>query len=282
MPVKQRVVGSSPTVSAKNILIKLKQFNIAYTIDNNDVQLEMLRMSIDTLLKFNKVDNIFIMYFDVDENKIRQKLFDLDVNIEYFNFDISLVDQYFPQLKNARNKRLRYPSLARWWITKIIPYDYFWYIDTDVLFNANIRDEFLKYQEGKLFFGFNRKLYNVTRDITSEIFIEGIYLNLEELNAGILFINAKQFNDMNLFDIILKYYKENAKYIRFVNQTGYNYLFNKFEDKCTIKIENDINIKPFINYPEVFERQIKNAKIFHCNGKNKRNFIPTYNIIMCE
>ena len=74
----------------------MKQFNIAYTIDNNDVQLEMLRMSIDTLLKFNKVDNIFIMYFDVDENKIRQKLFGLDVNIEYFNFDISLVDKYFP------------------------------------------------------------------------------------------------------------------------------------------------------------------------------------------
>ena len=144
-----------------------------------------------------------------------------------FNFDISLVDKYFPQLKNARNKRLRYPSLARWWITKIIPYDYFWYIDTDVLFNANIRDEFLKYQEGKLFFGFNRKLYNVTRDITSEIFIEGIYLNLEELNAGILFINAKQFNDMNLFDIILKYYKENAKYIRFVNQTGTTHMFTK-------------------------------------------------------
>ena len=140
-------MGSSPTVSAKNILIKLKQFNIAYTIDNNDVQLEMLRMSIDTLLKFNKVDNIFIMYFDVDENKIRQKLFDLDVNIEYFNFGISLVDKYFPQLKNARNKRLRYLSLARWWITKIIPYDYFWYIDTDVLFNANIRDEFLKEQK---------------------------------------------------------------------------------------------------------------------------------------
>ena len=82
----------------------MKQFNIAYTIDDNDVQLEMLRMSIDTLLKFNKVDNIFIMYFDVDENKIRQKLFDLDVNIEYFNFDISLVDKYFPQLKNARYK----------------------------------------------------------------------------------------------------------------------------------------------------------------------------------
>ena len=260
----------------------MKQFNIAYTIDNNEVQLEMLRMSIDTLLKFNKVDNIFIMYFDVDENKIRQKLFGLEVNIEYFNFDISLVDKYFPQLKNARNKRLRYPSLARWWITKIIPYDYFWYIDTDVLFNANIRDEFLKYQEGKLFFGFNRKLYNVIRDITSEIFIDGLYLNLKELNAGILFINAKQFNDMNLFDIILKYYDENANNIIFVNQTGYNYLCNKFKDKCTIKIENDINIKPFINYPELFERQIKNTKIFHCNGKNKRNFIPTYNIIMCE
>jgi len=259
----------------------LKQFNIAYTIDDNDEQLEMLRMSIETLLKFNKVDNIFIMYFYVNENKIRQKLSDLDVNIEYFNFDISLVDKYFPLLKNVCNEHLRYPSLARWWITKIIPYDYFWYIDTDILFNANIRDEFLKYQEGKLFFGFNRKLYKrIVALITAENFRKRRYLNCKDLNAGILFIDAKQFNDMNLFDIILKYYKENTKDIKFVNQSGYNYLFNKFKDKCTIKIENDINIHSFINYPEIFKNQIKRVKIFHFNGQNKENFIPTYKIIM--
>ena len=66
------------------------------------------------------------MYYNIEESKLREKLSKYKINIEYFFFDINLVDKYFPELPNTCNGRLRYPSLSRWWITKIIPYDYFW------------------------------------------------------------------------------------------------------------------------------------------------------------
>lgn len=259
----------------------MEQFNIAYVIDNNQEQLKMLRMSIETLLKFNKVDNIFIMYFLIDENLIKEELKDLEVNIGYFKFDISLVDKNFPILKNVCNGHLRYPSLSRWWITKIIPYDYFWYIDTDILFNANIRENFLKYQKNKLFFSFNRKWYKrIPKLISKENFKKKGFLHTKGLNAGILFINAKLFNELNIFNEIINFYQKNYDRIEFVNQSGYEYLLKKYSDKSIIKIDDYINIRPFINIPELFESQISRCKVFHCNGINKENFFKTYKIIM--
>lgn len=250
------------------------EFNIAYTIDNNEEQLEMLQMSIDTLLKFNKVDNIYIMYFDVDENIIREKLskFDNIVNIEYFFFDINLVDKYFPELPNVCNSRLRYPSLARWWITTVIPYNNYWYFDTDILFNNNVRNELLNLQKDNLFTAFNGKSYNFIFNDNIKPYTK-FYHSLN-MNGGIVYINAKMFNEMNIFDEILSYYQNNAKEIHYVNQSGYFYLFTKYSDICHIEYSDKYNIMP------LYGKDNSNINIYHFNGPYKNLFFRYYNIIM--
>ena len=75
----------------------------------------------------------------------------------------------------------------------------------------------------KLFFAFNRKDYNW------EEMIE--YYHTNDLNAGILFINSKLFNDLNIFDDIVNFYNDNANSIKYVNQSGYSYLFEKYSDR---------------------------------------------------
>lgn len=247
----------------------MKKFNIAYIVDDDIIQIDMLQKSINTLLKFNKVDNIYIMYYNIDENILKSKLSNYNVNIEYFLFDISLVDKYFPELPNVTNKRLRYPSLSRFFISEVIPYDNFWYIDTDILFNANIRSLFLRYQNNKLFYAFNRKNYNSKDYPTS-------YINVNAINAGILYINCKLFNELKLFKKILSFYKNNSLTIKYVNQSGYAYLFEIYYKQCYIKISDIINVRPLYNNDE----QINNVKIFHCNGASKNLFDITYNKIM--
>ena len=247
-----------------------EKFNIAYIIDNNEEQLQMLQMSIDTLLKFNKIDNIYIMYYNNTEKTLKETLSKYNINIEYFFFDINLIDKTFPELPNTCNGRLRYPSLSRWWITKIIPYDYFWYIDTDILFKYNIREQFLTYQKDKLFFAFNRKDYN-WGEMTE-------FYHTDDLNAGILFINAKLFNKLNLFDDIVIFYNEYADEIRYVNQSGYSYLFNKYSDKCKIKISDEFNIRPLYN--DIDNNHFNHVKIFHCNGDDKSLFYKIYKKII--
>ena len=249
-----------------------EEFNIAYTIDNNEEQLKMLQLSIDTLLHFNKVDNIYIMYFDIDENTIKQKLENFNVNIEYFFFDISLVDKYFPKLPNVNNGRLRYPSLARWWISKVIPYDNYWYIDTDILFNADIREDFLKLQKDYLFVGFNGKSYNYLYN--NNIIPFSKYYHTLNINGGIVYTNGKMFNKLNLFDEIVEYYKENYNDIVYVNQSGYFYLYKKYKDLCHIEYSNIYNITP------TFGNDNSKIKVYHFNGPYKDLFYKYYDIIM--
>ena len=249
-------------------------FNIAYTIDDNEEQIKMLEMSIDTLLNFNKVDNIYIMYFcdnlDIIKNKLSK--FDNIVNIEYFFFDIDLVDKYFPELPNVINGRLRYPSLARWFMTKIIPYDNYWYIDTDILFNANIREIFLNYQKDKLFFAFNGKTYNYNQNNNLIPFIK--YYHTLNMNGGIVYTNAKLFNEMNLFNEIVEHYKQNLSDIIFVNQSTYFYLFEKYSNICHIEYSDIYNITP------IYNKDNSNIKIYHFNGPHKNLFFKYYDIIM--
>lgn len=249
-------------------------FNIAYTIDDNEEQIKMLEMSIDTLLNFNKVDNIYIMYFcdnlDIIKNKLSK--FNNIVNIEYFFFDIDLVDKYFPELPNVINGRLRYPSLARWFMTKIIPYDNYWYIDTDVLFNANIREIFLNYQKDKLFFAFNGKTYNYNQNNNLIPFIK--YYHTLNMNGGIVYTNAKLFNEMNLFNEIVEHYKQNLSDIIFVNQSTYFYLFDKYSNICHVEYSDIYNITP------IYNKDNSNIKIYHFNGPHKDLFFKYYDIIM--
>lgn len=251
-----------------------REFNIAYTIDDNKEQLMMLQMSIDTLLHFNKVDNIYIMYFNVNKEIIQELLskFTDKVNIEYFFFDINLIDLYFPQLPNVCNQRLRYPSLARWWISKIIPYNNYWYFDTDLLFNANIKEYFLKLQENNLFVAFNGKTYNFLFNDNIIPFTK--YYHTMNINGGIIYINAKMFNEMNLFDDILDFYKHNAKNIKYVNQSGYFYLYEKYNNICKIEYSDIYNITP------IFGEDNSNIKVYHFNGPYKDLFFKYYNIIM--
>ena len=262
------------------------QFNIAYTIDDNEQQLDLMLSSMDTLLKFNKVDNIYIMYWNIDEkvlvDKINEKKYlDIyDTDFYLYKFDISSVDQYFCDIKlpNVCNPNLRYSSLARWFITYVIPHPYYWYIDTDILFKEDIRDEFIKYQNSvELMFAFNRKNYDwdcITK-----------YFPTEDINAGILFINAEVYNKLITLPDILNFYYENDENIHYVNQSCYKYLFDKFSDKCHIEQSDIYNIRPLFKYGkdinnEMNEEHYNKVKIFHLNGSQKFLYKETYNKIM--
>lgn len=249
------------------------KFNILYFVDNSYIKiddrdkndtnidgyynLEMMCMSLNTFLKYNKIDKIYIIYFNTTEDEINNYLkeniiFDLsNINISLIYFDVKLVDEYFPILNNTCNERLRYPSLGRWFISKLIPDDYVWYIDTDILCNDNIRDYFIEKQnEFELMFAFNRKNYSFyeIRNIHEDENNYYIYLNYRitnKINGGILYINNVEFNNLNLFNEVISYYKDNNESIHYMNQDAYQYIFDKYSDKCYIEISDIYNIKPF-------------------------------------
>jgi len=47
------------------------KLNIVYLLEDNQEQFDLFRMSVLSLLKFNKVDNIGIMYFNCELSKIQ-------------------------------------------------------------------------------------------------------------------------------------------------------------------------------------------------------------------
>lgn len=324
------------------------KFNILYFVDNNFIKiddkdknntnvdgyynLEMMCMSLNTLLKYNKIDTLYIIYFNVTKDEVNKYLkqhiiYDLsNININLIYFDITLVDKYFPVLNNTCNKRLRYPSLGRWFISKLIPNDYVWYIDTDILFSDNIRDYFIKKQnEYELMFSFNRKnysfykIFNIHED-ENNYYTYLNYIMTKKLNGGILYINNIEFNNLDLFNEIISYYKDNNESIYYMNQDGYQYIFDKYPDKCYVEISPIYNIKPFfykkceksninINsdnlrleiidkvnskhwnldvqgkyiYNNYFFKKNDNniIKIYHLNGMSQKCFLGTlYNIII--
>jgi len=252
------------------------QLNFVYLLEDNQEQFELFRMSVLSLLKFNKVDNIGIMYFNCELSKLQNFIKDLklDIHFDYFYFDVSLVDQNFPPIKHATNGRLRYPSLSRWWITKVVPYDCFWYVDTDILFNTNIREKFLDIQSNKeeLFYLFNRKEYIFQEDIESKLFWKHTY----DGNCGIMYINSKKYNSLISLEEIFDFYRNNADSIYYMNQTCYFYLFDKYG--ATIEISELFNKK--LTCESYIPNELKMIKIFHFTGKNKRNMYLTFKFIM--
>lgn len=236
--------------------------NILFVLDDNSEQYELFRMCVNTILKFNVVDNIIIVFYNTSLDNIRQVCsFISGVNIIYHSFDINRVDEVFPYLPNTCNERLRYPSLMRWFICNEVDIDYFWYIDTDMLFNTNIRDYFINIQNQKdrYFFAFNRKMY-----LPEEVNMT-YYFHTNELNGGIIYINSKAFKENNMFNDIVNFYTENAENIYYMNQDGYQYLFDKYANKSDIQISDEYNVKYIENSLETE----KIIKIFHFNGADK-------------
>ena len=252
------------------------KLNIVYLLEDNQEQFDLFKMSVLSLLKFNKVDNIGIMYFNCELSKIQSfvESLNLDTHVDYFFFDIALVDQNFPQIKHATNGRLRYPSLARWWITTLVTYDCFWYVDTDILFNANIRKKFLDIQSNQeeLFYVFNRKNYYDKVNQKSKLFWD----HTHEANCGIMYINTKKYNSLISLQEIFDYYNENADNIYYMNQTCYFYLFNKYS--ATIEISESFNKKLTHNFYK--PNELNMIKVFHFTGANKAKMYSTFDYIM--
>ena len=201
------------------------KLNIVYVLDDSTEQHVLFKMCVQSLLKFNTVDRIIVVYYNMSKNDVNEVCNFIDTNIVSLSliyFDIDQVDKVFPYLPNTCNDRLRYPSLMRWWLSKIIDVDYFWYIDTDIVFADEIRTKFLKIQNEKnrYFFAFNRKMY-IREEVNGRY-----YRHTNQLNGGILYINAKAFNDNKMFEDIVKYYNDNAENIYYMNQDGYQYLFD--------------------------------------------------------
>ena len=98
------------------------------------------------------------------------------------------------------------------------------------------------------------------------------------MNAGVLFIHAKKFNQLKLFDKIIKFYNKYAEEIKYVNQSGYSYLFEKYSNLCYIKISDIENVKPLNE--DIDDKHFNKVRIFHCNGAKKNSFYDTYHKIM--
>lgn len=240
--------------------------NIVFVINNNKEQHKLFEMCVRSLLKYNKVDNIIVVYFNISENEITNVCsFIKGVNLSLIYFDINKVDDFFPNLPNTCNSRLRYPSLLRWWLPKIVNVDYFWYVDTDIIFTDSIKEKFLLIQNEDLyFFAFNRKIYYTYKEYYKD---RKYYKHTNKLNGGILFINAKAFNEMNMFDDIVSFYINNSKNIYYMNQDGYQYLFEKYYEHSRIEISDIYNIN--IQYIFNLKHHETPIKIFHFNGVNK-------------
>lgn len=263
----------------------MDEFNVVYLIDDNDNQIKYLKCSVDTLVKFNKVDNIYIIYCHYNINDDCTKKIDLGKyfknrfnikNYHLIEFDLSNIDKYFPKLPNVCNERVYYGALCRWFVSSLINKEKIWYFDTDILFNDNIREYLMNIQNNNyLFYGFNRKTYTTKLSLlTKKINIE----HTDKINSGILFINNKIYNEMNIFDEILKFYKENSETIYYVNQDAYQYIFDKYKDICKIEKSEIYNVK--LTAPYYFNKEFNKIKIFHFNGGDKYNFLYTYLYIL--
>lgn len=239
---------------------------VVYTIDDDSDSIILLRLSIQSLLKYSKDVEIYVMYSNVDIEKLKSVLCDIEVN--YYPFEYKTIDSMFPKLPRACNNRIYYPSLSRWFLTRL-PIKDCWYVDTDILFNCDIHELEQYVEEDSLFVAFNRKNYK-----------DSMFSHTSDMNGGLLYINIEKFNKLRLFKTIVRFYAENADKIRFINQTCYDYLFDTYRDCCKTIISDIYNIRMWnINrYNELLEK----VKIFHFNGEDKSLYYRVYNDVMIK
>ena len=262
-----------------NINIYMNELNFVYYINDNDTNINMLYKSISSLLKFNHINNLYIIClvdndisnFDNLKNDLNQIHKNTNIIFLYIKNYKQLVDEKFPELPNVCNNRLRYFSLIRFFIGLYpkIDIDYFWYCDYDILFNGKIDNMLLYNQnEDKLFHFFNRKVLKKTGKVRK-------YYITNNLNAGIHFFNLKLYKELNCFEDLVLYYKQNYKDIIFVNQTGFEYLSNKHKN---VVIQNSIiyNTNPLLISNKNFIDQIM---IYHFNGPKDNNVYDVFNYL---
>lgn len=233
----------------------------------------MLRLSLITLLRFNAVDRIVVMYADTDELRLRATLSDIGHGIEYYPFDYGTVDQFFPHLPNVRNARLRYPSLMRWFLGRL-PLDDFWYCDTDLLFAREVRSYLTSLQEDNIIVTFNRKTYT---DGYKKTRIGG-YQHTSDPNAGLMYFNAKRWSQAHFLSDIVEYYRVSAHRMQYVNQSALAWLMDCHRDVCRVVISDEYNIKLW-DYSR-YEQIIPRIAVHHFNGEDKRLMWRVYNDIM--
>lgn len=244
--------------------------NTVYLVD--DSQLLMLTMSLQTLVKNVQVKDIVIAYFDVPLCKVKATIKSIGIeNVKYFPLDKSLVDQFFPKKESMPalvNDRLYYPSLLRWFLHRISLND-FWYFDTDVLVTSDITEYLETISKDQLFVAFNRKDYDKAFYKTGI----GNIIQTSDINAGVMYVNNKLYNELHLFEEIIRFYKDFSSQIKYVNQTAYSYLFNKYNCKLIISKEYNSKIWDMSRYKEL----VKYIKIHHITGENKNLFYKIYN-----
>ena len=240
------------------------QLNFCYVTDDNKDNINCLDKSISSLFKyyFENLNNINIYVICIDSNS-----FNIinDTLKNKYNLNIIYLDKYisdelqFPI--NATNKYLGYGSMIRWYLPFVVNCNYMYYVDTDILFINNIYDNLINIDTSLLYKAYTTKVHNWPN-----------YIPETKINAGFMFMNNLLYKQLNVFDVVKKYYIKNKDTIKLLNQSVYEYLItNLYKDICYIDNCKNINSNRFEDGYFI--------NIYHDVGPWKGEFNLMYDIV---
>lgn len=231
----------------------LKDLNFVYFVDNNN--LEILKKSVETLIKFyeihlltifydnESIEDILIEYIDKLKNKYNKNF---DLQFKYIDTKIASM---ILKPKNAINNiYLGNNALIRFFLPYLLDCENVYWVDNDILFNKN----------------YSQKLKDIDQKTTLMKCWYGHSKCGSYFNNGFMYINCKMWRNMpDIIVNILNYYLENHDDIKFMNQSCYKYLITgKYKNLCIV--ENDELINVFVDQNTIID---KNVHIFHGCGR---------------
>ena len=241
--------------------------NIVYCIDKN-YNLQCYT-SIYSLINNSKtLENIFILHKDpetFDKNKIKNLT---NQNILIVNFNENL---FFKKSLNFRfkNSHLSIATYFRLFLASIIPKDVenIVYLDADVFF---IKEFDIPYKE--VFKEMKNKNFKIggktagDKKGNAELFERLNLKNGKYFNAGVLFINLKEWRDRKI----------ESKFTELMYSNDFEYhdqdVLNKYYDGNYFEIPDELNyfIKIYEEYQDVVDKYIDNeAIVLHYVGESK-------------
>jgi len=245
-----------------------------YIINDNINEISKFIMSVNTLLKFHKIKKLYIFY-DMEDKDISNYVNNLNYqkhneNIEVICKKINIkLFNYF----NLGNNLIDY-NLYNLFISSLIEDDNYIYINNNILFSENIYNVFNdNIDNSTLLFGFNDKIYlDAPNDFGNYFF------NKNMIGVEILYINSKLYNQMNILDDIVEYFRQNYQNIDNILLSCYNYIFIKYSKICNIKYSSNYN--RCIADPKKLMNEWEYIHLFNFNNKNAIFMNTIYDLIL--
>ena len=200
--------------------------NLLYCFDEN--YNEQAYVSISSILKNSNINlSIYIVHKDPQSFAIYEKMLRENKNIESINlYKFEIPDLNFP---NLENKHISLATYYRMFIEDYIPdhVDFLLYIDPDIICLNNPKNEI-----AKVFNELNKSKNIISaRELGNKNSAGEIYkrLNLKGsgyFNAGVVFINYKEWSKKNIKDKLIDLMGSNYENILFWDQDVLNLYFD--------------------------------------------------------